>query len=89
MPSVQRGSVDKVGSKWRARWYDESDTRRSQEGSTLGLRLEHLLTARWTRSLRFGGATRPPYVAVRCQPSANSWTSTSASTTPRRTRSAP
>jgi hypothetical protein len=32
MPSVQRGSVDKVGSKWRARWYDESDTRRSQGG---------------------------------------------------------
>src|SRR5690349_12433172 len=32
MPSVQRGSVDKIGAKWRARWYDEADRRRSQGG---------------------------------------------------------
>jgi integrase len=32
MPSVQRGSVDKIGAKWRARWYDENDKRRAQGG---------------------------------------------------------
>jgi integrase len=32
MPSVQRGSVVKRGTRWQARWYDETGTRKSQGG---------------------------------------------------------
>lgn len=32
MPSVQRGTVEKVNGKWRARWYDESGFRRAAGG---------------------------------------------------------
>jgi integrase len=32
MPSTQRGSVDKVGGRWRARWYDEQGCRHARGG---------------------------------------------------------
>jgi integrase len=32
MPSAQRGSVVKRGTRWAARWYDETDSRRFQGG---------------------------------------------------------
>jgi len=32
VPAKQRGVVDRPGSSWRARWYDENDVRRSKGG---------------------------------------------------------
>ena len=32
MPSVQRGTIEKVNGNWRARWYDENGVRRAAGG---------------------------------------------------------